>query len=392
MPTNQLQASKIRAELLSYSYPKLHTGKDWYVGFNAFDPATGKMKRKKIKVNHAGKPSERRKFSDSLMKRVIAQLENGWNPWIESESSNSYHTFTDVCTRYKNNILKYYNDGVHRDETYTSYLSYIHNMEKWNKERKNPIRYIYQFDGVFISDFIDHVYVERGNSPQTRNNYMRWVRMFCSWLVQYQYMKTKPSDGFVMIDKRNIKKQRTIIEELDMIRLKEHLEKTNKHFLLACYVLHYCFVRPKEMSQLKLENFSLKNQTLMIGGDISKNKKTAVVTLPSKVIRLMVELKIFDHPNSFYLFSKNCQPGEELHSEKQFRDYWSTYVRKVLKFPDTYKFYSLKDTGITNMLRKYDTITVRDQARHADILMTDTYTPHDLQKANEMIKNHDGNF
>ena len=177
-----------------------------------------------------------------------------------------------------------------------------------------------------------------------------------------------------------------------MIKLKEYLDVENKHYLLACYVLHYCFVRPKEMSFLKLKHFSLKNQTLFIGEDVSKNKKSAVVTLPSKIIHLMVDLKIFDHPADFYLFSSRFKPGKEYNSEKQFRDFWAHHVRKPLKFPDTYKFYSLKDTGITNMLRKYDTITVRDQARHADILMTDTYTPHDLQAANHLIKNHDGTF
>lgn len=44
------------------------------------------------------------------------------------------------------------------------------------------------------------------------------------------------------------------------------------------------------------------------------------------------------------------------------------------------------------MLRKYDTLTVRDQARHADILMTDTYTPHDIQEANKLILKHEGIF
>ena len=42
-------------EIISYSYPKLHTGKEWYIGFNAFDPASGTMKRKKIKINHIEK-------------------------------------------------------------------------------------------------------------------------------------------------------------------------------------------------------------------------------------------------------------------------------------------------------------------------------------------------
>lgn len=85
-------------------------------------------------------------------------------------------------------------------------------------------------------------------------------------------------------------------------------------------------------------------------------------------------------------------PGKNKVSEKIFRDYWVRYVRKDLKLPDCYKFYSLKDTGITDMLRHQDVLSVRDQARHSSILMTDTYTPHDIQKANEIIKSYEGEF
>lgn len=44
------------------------------------------------------------------------------------------------------------------------------------------------------------------------------------------------------------------------------------------------------------------------------------------------------------------------------------------------------------MLRHQDVLSVRDQARHSSILMTDTYTPHDIQKANEIIKSYEGEF
>ena len=44
------------------------------------------------------------------------------------------------------------------------------------------------------------------------------------------------------------------------------------------------------------------------------------------------------------------------------------------------------------MLRHYDTLSVRDQARHSSILMTDIYTPHDIQEANELIKNYEDAF
>ncbi|MFA5463913.1 MAG: hypothetical protein WC265_07560 [Dysgonamonadaceae bacterium] len=106
----------------------------------------------------------------------------------------------------------------------------------------------------------------------------------------------------------------------------------------------------------------------------------------------MLELNVFSNPQEDYLFSKGFLPGRTMKNEKIFRDYWSRYVRKDLKFPSTYKFYSLKDSGITSMLRKFDSLTVRDQARHADILMTDSYTPHDLQLANPLIKKHESDF
>lgn len=146
------------------------------------------------------------------------------------------------------------------------------------------------------------------------------------------------------------------------------------------------------MAKLKIGNISISRQTIFVEDTISKNKKDGTITLPAKVLELMIELKIFEYPSGYYIFSNKFQPGEQKCSEKMFRDWWTRHVRKDLKFSDKYKFYSLKDTGITNMLRHYDVLSVRDQARHSSILMTDIYTPHDIQKANPLIKNYDGDF
>lgn len=146
------------------------------------------------------------------------------------------------------------------------------------------------------------------------------------------------------------------------------------------------------MAALHLSDFNLAKQTIFISGEISKNKKSAVVTLPAKVIRLMVDLDIFKHPGHYFLFSENFRPGSQHKSEKAFRDFWDRKIRKALNFPKTYKFYSLKDTGITAMLRSCDTLTVRDQARHSSILMTNTYTPQDIQNANDLLLNYEGKF
>ena len=117
------------------------------------------------------------------------------------------------------------------------------------------------------------------------------------------------------------------------------------------------------------------------------------MTLPDKVGRLMVELGVFNAPSSYYLFSDGFAPGRERKSEKRFRDYWVRYVRKALDFPAKYKFYSLKDTGITGMIENnVDILSVRNQARHSSIAITSIYTPPEAMRPVEELKHYDGVF
>ena len=379
-------------EVISYTYPKLHTGKEWYVDFYAWDPVLGNLRRKKIKLNHIEKITDRRKFAAGLIYRISTKLENAWNPWIEAENSLAYRTFSEVCQKYTDYLQKLFSDCNLREKTLYGYLSMLKMFKSWNQSRKVPITYIYQYDQLLISDFLEYIYLDRNNSIRTRNNYLTWLCTFDSYLMQHSYIKNSATEGISSIKKNNAKKDRQVISDKDIIRLHDYLEKENKHFLLASYILHYALIRPKEMSWLKLNNFNLAKQTIFISGTIAKNKKNAVVTLPAKVIRLMLDLEVFNNPGDYYLFSEQFRPGSERKSEKVFRDFWDRKVRKDLKFPKEYKFYSLKDTGITAMLHSCDTLTVRDQARHSSILMTNNYTPQDIQEANELLLNYEGKF
>lgn len=380
-------------KIKQFTYPKLVTGKDWYVVFYAYNPAKDSMCRKRIRINHVEKIVQRRKYADGLIKRLIEKLEKGWNPWIESENGKSYTTFEDACNHYRRYIQKLLNDGVLREDTHRSYCSQLRNIENWNKQRPSPITYIYQFDRYFISEFLDYVYEDLKRSVVTRNNYLVFASNFSQFLVNHQYCKVKPSEGITSINKNRAKKIRKTIDEKDIIRLYNYLYETNKHFLLACYIMHYGFVRRKEMSFIKISDISVSRQTLYITGDHSKNRKGEIVTLPEKIIHLMIELRIFDYPGKFYLFSDGFKPGAERKYEKQFTDYWALHVRKKLKFPASYQFYSLKDTGITSMLRdRVNVLAVRDQARHSSIEITNKYTPKEILEANQIIKKHEGIF
>ena len=380
--------------LRAYTPAKLTQGKtDWYISFHAFDPSTGKMKRKRIKINHIASKRERKVYANDLIARINAELINGWNPWVNNTSENSYATIETAADSYRKQLERLCADDHIREKTLKGNLSMLKVLMDYNNSTKNPKKYIYQFNGEFLSEFLDYIWLEKGNSGITRDNYIIWLKSFAKFLLSKKYVDIDPTSTLQSLGKKKSKKERLVIAPEHMTKLKNYCEETNKHYLLACYILYYCFIRPKEMSHIKLEHISIKKGTIFIPDKNSKNRKDGTVTLPDKVIKLMVELDIFKHPSSYYLFGKYFKPNEEWHSDKQIRDYWSQKIRPKFNFPKEYKFYSLKDTGITDLIRGgKDLLSVRDQARHHSLLMTDLYTPHDIEEANELLRHHSTTF
>lgn len=364
------------------------------ITFYAFDPESGVLKRKRIKLNRELKglkgKREKKAYVQGVLDRLRDELKAGWNPWVQQSDSLVYASWADACDRYKNYLTKQLNEHNMREDTVIGYMSRLKILREWVAAERKNVRYAYQFDKRLVDAFLDYVFLDRDNTVRTRNNYLNWLKSFSSWMLQKSYVEDDPTKGIVQMKNRSGKKNRDVIPDAVLQKVHDYLAEHNRHYLLACYLLHYLFVRPHEIANVKIEDFSLKNKTLLIHGDVAKNWQDAVVTLPMHVVNLMLELDVFKSPGSWYLFSNDFKPGRDFRSEKSFRDYWLK-LRKALKFSDRYKFYSLKDTGITNMLRaNTDVLSVRDQARHSSILITDMYTPKDIKKANELLMNYKG--
>lgn len=238
------------SSIIRYTSPKLHEGKEWYISFYAYDPNQKKMRRKRIKLNRINKIRERRKYADGLIKRLHNSLEAGWNPWVHIVSSKTHYTLKGACDHYRRYIAELVHDGVLRKDTYRSYISQLKNIENWNSNRDVPIEYISHFDKSFINSFLEYIYLEKKNSARTKNNYLTFIRIFCTFLVEHQYLDYKPSEGITSISKKKLQKERSVIDDKDLKRLNEYLYENNKFYLLACHILFYCFVRPKEMSYI----------------------------------------------------------------------------------------------------------------------------------------------
>lgn len=360
---------------LQYTPPVYRETKDCsFIEFYAYDPEQGRMRRKRIKTNRIKGTVKRRQYVRNVIKRLNDQLNHGWNPWIAKDTSELL-VFEDALCRYEAHIEKMLANGYFRKETYNGYKSYVKILREYIK-RSNPLYYVYQFDRKFCVAFLDYVFIDRANGAQTRNNYLTFLRVFSGFLVEKGYLQNRPTDGIAPISKRLYKKERTCIPLEVVGKIAGYCRKHDPHFLLACYLLYYGFIRPVEMTRLRISCFNLHTGCLTIPADSSKNRKEQTITLPKKVVEFAVELGIFSAPMQDFVFSAGLRPGRIEIDPKIFRDHWEK-LRKALRLRKEWKFYSLKDTGITAMLRdNMPAIEVRDQARHSSLSITEMYTDH----------------
>ncbi len=374
------------ASIRQFTPPLLRENKSGsYIEFYAFDPELGMLRRKRIKLNRVAGKVKQRQYAKDVLKRLNEQLQHGWNPWIVHDTSNLL-TFEEALSRYERHIEKMFSDVVYRKETYVGYKSYIKILREYI-QHEHPLHYIYQFDRVFCVDFLDWVFIERNNCAQTRNNYLLFLKIISGFFVEKGYLQARPTDGIKPISKRLFKKGRTDIPLNVIGKIAEYCSVHDPHFLLACYLLYYCFIRPVEMTRLRIRNINIKESTITIPAECSKNKKEQVVTIPKKVLLYAIKIGIFkDGAMSDFIFSDRLKPGSQEINPKIFRDHWAK-LRKPLGLKSEYKLYSLKDTGITEMCdNNMTTISIRDQARHSNLAITDIYTRHHAKANPDIIE------
>lgn len=375
--------------IISYTEPKLHTGNNWYIDFYSYDPLEQKMKRKKYMLNGITKASDRRRRANEIITNLNIKLRSGWNPWADVENSRQYTPYIDIIQRYHIYLSKLYTAGTIKENTLKDYEKRLRVFEEYTAKHIPAIVYAYQIDQSFISDFLDYVLLDRDSSARTRNNYRTWLSSLCNWMIEKQYLIQNPVEKIRQLAEEE--KKRSALTVPDIQKLKKYLKKENPHFLFLCQFAYYTFIRPDEITNIKLSDIYLKEQKVFIASSISKNRKDGMVGLNDALIKSMLDLNIFSNPGNYYLFGKGFKPSKEKVTTKVYRNYFNK-VREKLKFPDSYQFYSLKDTGIRDLVNAEGIVIARDQARHADVSTTNKYLKGSDMSVHEEVKHFEGNF
>lgn len=239
-----------------------------------------------------------------------------------------------------------------------------------------------------IIEILEFVLYEKKLTPRSRNNYLSYLSTVFLFGIDRDLVTINPCAKIPKI--KNTTKIRKVIPKLLLKEVLEKIKKENQPYFVMCLTVYYCFIRRTEITKLKVKHIQLHDHVFSLPGTITKNKKYGIVTIPDTLMDYLIN-HIKDAKLDDYLFSKNFKPGKEKLRANKITDYWSK-LRNKFEIPNEYQFYSLKDTGITRLFELgIPTIKIRDQARHHDIKVTETYTPRNYEFDN-LIKSQKDNF
>lgn len=355
-----------KSEVLSFTYPRLHTGKSWYVDFTSHDPATGTMRRKKYMLDSIGKITDRRKRAQELIESLMSLLRSGWSPWVNVEDNRGYTLLEDALQKYEKWLEK-----QPKLKTRQSYSSKLNVLREYINGRVLSPKYVYQYNTSFVSDFLDWLYIDREVAGRTRNNYRLWCSSLASFFMEREYISSNPVLKTKQVAEEAKKRQPLTPKMLQALRT-YLLGKGNKIFFLACMMEYYTMIRPTELVHIKISDISLKEQSVFVSAEFSKNKRDGKVGLNEEIIKLMLDIDLFKNPGEYYIFGDKLRPCKTVASSEIFRREWKK-VRRALGWSDDYQFYSLKDSGIRDLANAKGIVIARDQARHTDIATTNKY-------------------
>ncbi len=358
-------------EVNEWTYPVLHRGRQWYVDFQAYDPARGCMRRKKFQLDRYKTRKAKITMGSELISALVQKLKQGWNPWVNAGKTRQYTSWERVMERYRQYLDTAVAKNQLKAKTAYDYRSRLRSIEQYQEETGNVIGQVSQFCTAWVTDYLDYLIYDKDVSARTRNNHRTWLSALGTWLVERRFLTANPVEDIRML--REEEKHRDPLSHRQLKQLKEYLGRENPRFLLCCMMVYYANIRPEELRNIKIGDISIRRQTVTVRAEIAKNRKTQTVGLHDELVRQMIALRTFDGAtNQDYLFGDDLRPAKKQAYINRFRLEWKK-VRQALHWDDRFQFYSLKDSGIRDGINAMGLVTARDQARHSDVAVTNLY-------------------
>lgn len=342
----------------------VETKKETYVAYYAKNPFTDRMERRRVRLNYIRSKQERRKYGQLLAIELNEKLYKGWNPFIDDPNAKKGITLKAAVKEFMTEKTR-----TVRKDSLRSYKSQTKILLDWAALNGLDRKPCVSFNKTAAVCFMRHV--GEDVSGKTYNNYLAFCNTLFLWFAKRGYCPDSPFSG---IDRKKVDgKIRDIITPDERKRIADYFMENNMYeYLVVMQMCYRLFIRPKEALMLRIRDIDFKEGLIRIPPDVAKNHKERVLAVPTEIMSYLAGLSGLD--KDMFIFSDGYKPGYVLKNSRDTGRTWSR-MREKLKLPASCQFYSLKDTGITEMLEagvpaKY----VKELADHHSLEMTERYT------------------
>ncbi len=348
------------------------TAVGWLIEYYALHPQRDTLERRQIKLNRERKRFARQAdfkiYANDIVCRINARLAGGWSPFMQEDNARLYTPLSVVISEYLNEKEKEL-----RPATLMSYKSFCRMFSAWT-EKETPHIYMSVFNRVLAVRYLDYIYKERNVTARTWNNQLKMGRAFFSWAKEKCYIKENPFEAIKT--KREQEKKRILIPANTRRKITEYFSRENPQLLIVCQLVFTSLIRPKEIINIRLRDISLKDRHIYIPGENAKTHNARYAAMNQVLIDNLTAMQLEKYPPDYYLFGRKLTPSPIHCSHTHFGREWIK-MRRALHLPEEMQLYSLRDTGINNLLKcGIDPLSVMQHADHHDLQMTTRYANH----------------
>jgi integrase len=372
---------------LPYVPAKVYRGpKEWYVTFYYQNPKSGKFVR--FRESYGLNKKRNIPFREQIAKDIVTAIDEelkvwhktGFNPFPEEEIKGG-----PAILPHLEGIVEAWK-VTESDQLYRTYKLMNNRFRNYLAQSERLNLTAADADLKLVKSFQRYLMETRKLAPKTVNTTISHMGGLFDELIRQEKATANPFRNVDHVDKKSYKGIAIDLDseeddfipftaaELDLIF--ERLVKVDRDLLRFYSFVYWGFMRPIEISRLKVGDIDLRSNLVRVAKPNAKNKSAAYVQILQPMRELLLELDLSKYPKTHFLFgSTTLLPAVERSCQKTISRRWNRQVTVPLEIDK--KPYGLKHSGniqfIINNKGKVDREWMKMQNRHKTRAQTDKY-------------------
>ncbi len=345
-----------KAVVFDTSKTRLYKSSDrWTIVYYIYNSDLEKLERKQIKISSKEYPdlSARDRYAQKRMYELNSVLKAGY--YI---GNNEFGQKVEPARLVINSLYEVLevNTNFYKDRSKESFKTTITHLATYLKRIGKSDMILNHLDKLTIIEFRDYLATVCNCSNRTINGYIGYLSAFFSYMMDREWIEKNPFKSI-----KNLKIQDTITnrawdhDEISIIFTE--LKKTENlplHFF--CLLIFYMWLRPREISLLKVGDINLDTWKIKVSATNAKNSKLKVITIPLDFRNFVESTGIRSQNKNLFVFGLLAKGNGRFEgglfgtvncADNLFAKYFAT-IRKKLNISIEVKMYGLKRNGCKN--------------------------------------------